>query len=60
VTGSDQWEYKDRTFGAGDFALIQAEIERLERDGWSLWRAEPMGENDVLLRFRYPGEWTMQ
>lgn len=47
-------------FEASDFTLINAEIERLEKDGWSLWRAEPMGESGVLLRFRYPGEWTMQ
>jgi hypothetical protein len=60
VTESDRWQYEDRVFEASDFALIQAEIERLEEAGWSLWRAEPLEENGVLLRFRYPGEWTMR
>jgi hypothetical protein len=59
MSESDRWEYEDVLFEVADFARIKAEIERLEADGWSLWRAEPMGENEVVLRFRYPGEWTI-
>jgi hypothetical protein len=58
MSESDRWQYENDRLGVADFVPIKAEIERLGADGRSLWRVEPIGESGVVLRFKYPGEWT--
>jgi hypothetical protein len=52
--------YEDYIHTSGDFVELKAEFARREKEGWSLWTTEPIGDEGVLLRFRHTDEWVTE
>ncbi len=57
VPDSEDWKYEDYLHTGKDFGPALEEIQRRERAGWSLWSTQEVGDDAVLLQFRYPSEW---
>jgi hypothetical protein len=56
--GTVEIQYEDYFLEGSDFDQLEQEFERREKNGWSLWSTDAIGDKGVLLQFKYPGEWT--
>ena len=52
--------YENYLHTSGNFVELKEEFARREKEGWSLWTTEPIGDEGVLLRFRRTAEWATE
>ena len=58
MDSSPETKYEDYFHKRGEQAALREEFDRRQRDGWSLWKIDPVGDEGALLQFKYPSDWV--